>query len=186
MNNLELTDVNKYRLGEINKIKEYFDNEIKERKDIIKRLNKYLVSFDYLDKIFITLSASFGTLSIASHATVVGIPVGIAGSSLTLIFTIGTGLNKSLLQITKKRKKKHNKIITLAKRKLNTIETLLSSRLNDSKISHKEYSNIITENNMYENIKENIKDTVEPSSLERIKEEENSTTEPSSLKLTTL
>ena len=30
MNNLELTDVNKYRLDEINKIKEYFDNEIKE------------------------------------------------------------------------------------------------------------------------------------------------------------
>ena len=29
MNNLELTDVNKYRLDEINKIKEYFDNEIK-------------------------------------------------------------------------------------------------------------------------------------------------------------
>ena len=44
---LELTDVNKYRLDEINKIKEYFDNEIKERKDIIKKLNKYLVSFDY-------------------------------------------------------------------------------------------------------------------------------------------
>ena len=59
MNNIiELTDVNKYRLGEINKIK--------ERKDIIKKLNKYLVSFDYLDKIFITLSASFGTLSIVS------------------------------------------------------------------------------------------------------------------------
>ena len=97
MNNLELTDVNKYRLDEINKIKEYFDNEIKKRKDIIKKLNKYIVSFDYLDKIFITLSASFGILSIASHAIVVGIPVGIAGPSLTLIFTIGTGLNKSLL-----------------------------------------------------------------------------------------
>ena len=55
---LELRDVNKYRLDEINKIKEYFDNEIKERKDIIKKLNKYLVSFDCLDKIFITLSAS--------------------------------------------------------------------------------------------------------------------------------
>ena len=46
MNNIiELTDVNKYRLDETNKIKEYFDNEIKERKDIIKKLNKYLVSF---------------------------------------------------------------------------------------------------------------------------------------------
>ena len=62
---LELTDVNKYILHEINKIKEYFDNEIKERKDIVKKLNKDLVSFDYLDKIFITLTASFGTLSIA-------------------------------------------------------------------------------------------------------------------------
>ena len=154
MNNIiELTDtakpssaerVNKYRLDEINKI-DYFDNEIKERKDIIKKLNKYLVSFDYLDKIFITLSGSFGTLSIASQATVIGIPAGITGASLTLIFTIGTGISKSLLKVTKKRKKKHNKIIALAKIKLNTIDTLLSSALNDSKISHEEFSNIITE-----------------------------------------
>ena len=164
---LELTDVNKYRLDEINKIKEYFDNEIKERKDIIKKLNRYLVSFDYLDKIFITLSASFGTLSIASYTAVVGILVGIAGSSLTLIFTIGTGLNKSLLKATKKRKKKHNKIIALAKSKLNMIDTLLSSALNDSKISHEEFANIITEKYIYENIKENIKNTAELSSLER-------------------
>ena len=99
---LELTDVNMYRLDEISKIKEYFDNEIKERKDIIKKSNKYLVSFGYLDKIFIILSASFGTLSIASHAAVVGIPVGIAGSSLTLIFTIGTGINKLLLKAEKR------------------------------------------------------------------------------------
>ena len=137
MNNIiELTEVNKYRLDEINKIRDYFDNEIKERKDIIKKLNKYLVSFDYLDKIFITLSASFGTLSIASQATVIGIPAGITGASLTLIFTLGTGINKSLLKVTKKRKKKHNKIMALAKIKLNTNDTLLSSALNDSKISH--------------------------------------------------
>ena len=105
MNNLELTDADKYRLDEINKVRDYFNNEIKERKDINKKLNKYLVSFDYLDKIFITLSAPLGTLSIASHVTVVGIPVGIAGSSLTLIFTIGTGINKSLLKVTKKEKR---------------------------------------------------------------------------------
>ena len=109
MNNIiELTDVNKYRLDEINKIRDYFNNELKERKDIIKKLNKYIVSFDYLDKIFITLSASFGTLSIASYASLVGTPAGIAGSSLTLIFTIGTGINKSLLKVTKKRKKENN------------------------------------------------------------------------------
>ena len=110
------------------------------------------------------MSASFGTLSIASYA--VGIPVGIASSSLTLIFTIGTGISKSLLKVTEKRKRKHNKIIALAKSKLNTIETLLSSALNDSKIRHEEFTNIITEKNIYENIKENIKDTADLSSLE--------------------
>ena len=121
----ELTNVNKYRLDKINKIRDYFNNEIKERKDIIKKLNKYLVSFDYLDKIFITLSASFGTLSIASNTSVVGIPAGITGASLTLVFTIGTGISKSLLKVTKKRKKKHYKVTVLAKNKLNTIDTLL-------------------------------------------------------------
>ena len=35
----------------------------------------------------------------------IGLPVGIAGSSLTLIFTIGTGINKSLLRVTNKTKK---------------------------------------------------------------------------------
>ena len=100
---LELTDVNKHRLDEINKMRNYFNNEINERKDIIKKLNKHIVSFDYLNKIFIALSASFSTLSIASYATVISLPVGIAGSSLTLIFTIGTGINKSLLKVTKKR-----------------------------------------------------------------------------------
>ena len=140
-----------------------------------------LVSFDYLDKIFIALSASFGTLSIASYASVVGTPAGIAGSSLTSIFTIGTGISKSLLNVIKKRKKKHNKIIALAKNKLNTIDTLLSSALNDSEISHEEFTNIINEANIYENIKENIKElTVELSSSER-------TTEPiTKEKLTTL
>ena len=165
MNNIiKLTDTaNKYRLDEINKIRDYFNKEIKERKDIIKKVNKYLVSFDYLDKIFTALSASFGTLSIASCASVVGTPAGIAGSSLTLIFTIGTGISKSLLNVTKKRKKKHNKIIILAKNKLNMIDTLLSSVLNDSEISHEEFTNIINEANIYENIKENIKElTVEP------------------------
>ena len=172
MNNIiELTDVNKYRLDETNKIRDYFINEIKERKDIIKKLNKHLVSFDYLDKIFITLSASFGALSIASYASVVGIPAGITGASLTLVFTIGTGISKSLLKLTKKRKKKHNKITVLAKNKLNAIDTLLSSALNDSEISHEEFSNIITEANIYENIKENIKDlTTEPSELQSTKE----------------
>ena len=92
-----------------------------------------------------------------AHATVLGIPLGITGASLTLQFTINTGINKSLLQLTKKKKKKHNRIMTLAKKKLNMIVTLLSSALNGSKISHEEFSNIITEKYIYENIKKKYK-----------------------------
>ena len=62
-----------------------------------------------------------------------------------------------MLKLTKKRKKKHNKIIVFAKNKSNTIDTLLSSALNDSEISHEKFTNIITETNIYEKIKENIK-----------------------------
>ena len=61
LNDLTAEHVTKYRLDEINKIKEYFNNQIKERKDIIKKNSKYIVAFDYADKVFITLSASFGT-----------------------------------------------------------------------------------------------------------------------------
>ena len=127
----ELNDLTKFRLDEINKIKDYLNAEIKERKDIVKKIRKYIVAFDYANKLFITLSASFGTLSIVSHATVVGIPVGIAGTSLTLIFTVTTGVVKKILNITRKKKKKHNKIITLARNKLNIIEILISQALID-------------------------------------------------------
>ena len=155
--NLELNDLTKFRLDEINKIKDYLNVEIKETKDIVKKISKYIVAFDYADKRFITLSASFGTLSIVSHAAIVGIPVGIAGASLTLIFTVTTGVVKKLLNITRKKNKKHNKIIALARSKLNTIETLISRALTDFDISHEEFSKIIYEKNNYEQIRDNIK-----------------------------
>ena len=152
----ELKDLTKYRLDEINKIKEYFNAEIKERKDIIRKISKYIVSFHYADKVLITLSASFGTLSIASYATAVEIPAGIAGASLTLIFTITTGVVKTLLNITRKKKKKHNKIIALARCKLNIIENLISQALIDFEITYEEFSKIIYEKNNHEQTIDNI------------------------------
>ena len=154
---LSAKHVTKFRLDEINKIKDYLNSEIKERKDIIKKISKYIVAFDYADKVFITLSASFGTLSIASYATVVGIPAGIAGASLTLIFTITTGVVKTLLNITRKKEKKHNKIISLARNKLNIIENLISQALIDFEITHEEFSKFIYEKNNYEQIIDNIR-----------------------------
>ena len=154
---LELNDLTKFRLDGINKIKDYLNVKIKERKDIVKKISKYIVAFDYADKLFITLSASFGILSIGSHAAIVGIPVGLAGASLTLIFTVTTGIVKKLLHITRKKKKNHNKIIALARSKLNIIETLISQALIGFEISHEEFSKIIYEKNNYEQIRDNIR-----------------------------
>ena len=155
--NLQLNDVTKFILDEINKVKDYLNNEIKERNQTINKISKFITAFDYADKVFIVLSASFGSLSIASHATVVGTPVGIAGASLTLMFTACTGVVKKLLSVTRKKKKKHNKIMVLASNGLNMIETLLSGALTDFDISHEEFAKIIDEKNKYEGMKENVK-----------------------------
>ena len=152
--NLELNEITKFRLDEINKIKDFLNNEINERKQQINKISKYVAAFNYADKVFIVLPASFGSLSIASHATVVGIPVGIAGTSLTLVFTACMGVVKTLLSATKKKKKKHNKIMMHASTSLSMIETLLSSSLIDFDISHEEFTKIINEKVKYERFKQ--------------------------------
>ena len=68
-----------------------------------------------------------------------------------------TGIIKKILNITRKKKKKHNKIIALARTKLNIIETLISQALIDFEIRHEEFSKIIYEKNNYEQIRDNIR-----------------------------
>ena len=46
---------------------------------------------------------------------------------------------KKVLEITRNKEKKHNKIFMLAKSKLNSIETLISQGLIDPGISHEEF-----------------------------------------------
>ena len=55
------------------------------------------------------------------------------------------------------RRKKNNKIIALARSKLNIIETLISQGLIDFDISHEEFSKIIYEKNNYEQIRDNVR-----------------------------
>ena len=86
------------RLNKINEIKDHFIAEIKERELMSKRLSKYIASFDYFDKFLIILSAKSGSVSIASFATVIGTPVGIASASLSLALSLSTRLVKKLIE----------------------------------------------------------------------------------------
>ena len=69
---------------------DYFNSEIQERKVLINKLSKYIVTFDYIDKILIVLSSTSGGISIASFTSVIGIPAGITSASFSLIFSLTT------------------------------------------------------------------------------------------------
>ena len=102
----DLSEQTKCRLDEISKIENYFIKEINERKSCSQKLNKYVTTFDYIDKILIDLGATTGGLSIISFTSIVGAPVGITSASLTLIFSLTTGIIKKLLNLTRKKKRK--------------------------------------------------------------------------------
>ena len=96
-----------------------------------------------------------GSVSIISFTSILGAPVGIASASFTFIFSLTTGIVKKLQNVTRNKKTKHNKILMLAKSKLNSTETLIS--LIDIEISHEEFITILKEKDKYERMKDNLK-----------------------------
>ena len=159
LNAISLSDQTKFKLNEINKIKDYFNCEIQERKTMSKKLSKYNAAFYYVVQTLIVLSATSGGISIISFTSVIEIPAGIASPSFTLLFSLTKGIINKLLKITRKEKKKHNKIFILVKSKLNSIETLMSQALIDLEISHEEFKTIVNEKEKYEQMKEGIRNT---------------------------
>ena len=157
LSTLSLNDQTKFRLDEINKIKDYFEFEIKEREALIQKLSKYTAALDYTDKILIVLSATSGGISIISFTNVIGIPAGVISVSLTLVFSLTTGIINKLLKEARKKKKKHSKIIMLAKSKLNSIESLMPQALIDLDISHEEFKTIVNEKEKYDQMKKRIR-----------------------------
>ena len=122
-----------------------------------KRFSKYIASFDYFDKSLIVLSVTTGSISIASFAIVIGAPVGIVSASFSLAFSMSTGIIKNLLKTTRNKKKKHNKIVVLARSKLNGRESKISEVLINNEISHEDFMTIINEIKKYWALKESIR-----------------------------
>ena len=101
-----LSEQTKFRLSKIIGIENYFYQEINQRKSRSKKLNKYVTAFDYIGKSLIVLSATSSGVLIISFTSIVGASVGIASASLTLLFSLTTGIVKKLLNITRKKKEK--------------------------------------------------------------------------------
>ena len=145
INKINLSEQTKFRQSEIIRIENYFHQKINQRESCSKKLIKYVTAFDYIDKILIILKATSSGVCIISSASVDGAPVGIASASFTLIFSVTKGTSKKLLSITRKKKKKHDQILMLAKSKLDSMGTLVSQALIDMERSHEEFIVIIRE-----------------------------------------
>ena len=82
-----------------------------------------------------------------------------ARASFSLAFSISTGIVKNLLKTTRNKKKKHNKIVVLARSKLNSIESKISDALINNEISHVDFMTNINEEKKYRELKESIRMT---------------------------
>ena len=97
-----------------------------KRKIMSKKMTKYIADFNYFDKALIALSATSGGISTISQQVLMEFMQEQQVQFLLLYFTLTTGMIKKLLELTRNKKKKNNKIVMLAKSKLNSIETLTS------------------------------------------------------------
>ena len=120
---ISLFEQTNYRLIEIGKIKDYFDQEIKYEQLLTSKFSKYLTGFDYADKI---LTVFFSVTNIFAHIKGEKQLLGLISSIFSLLFCLSSGVVKKLQQETKTRKKKHNKLLYLAKNKLDCVEMLVS------------------------------------------------------------
>ena len=92
---------------------------------------------NYFEEFLVFVSAVSGYVLIFTLAALVDVPVGIASSIVGLKICAFTPVIKTYKSIIKKkRKKKHDNMLSLAKTKLNTIKVLISKALVDSYINH--------------------------------------------------
>ena len=124
-----------------------------------KKHKKVCRVLNYIDHFLIVISTITGSVSISAFASLVGIPIGITSSAIGLEICAITAGIKKYKSIIKKKKKKHDKIVLLAKSKLNSIEVLISKALIDSVITRDEFiliNNVLKE---YNEMKEDIKNS---------------------------
>ena len=146
-----------FRFKNIDKTRDYFLEEIKQNELMSRKHKKVCATLNYIEHFLILASRITGCISISSFASLLGIPIGITSSAIGLKICAITAGIKMYKSIIKKKKKKHDKIVLLAKSKSISIEVLISKTLTDSVISHDKF--VLTNNvqKEYDNMKEETK-----------------------------
>ena len=118
-----------------------------------------MTDFDYSNKILTVVLTVFPGTNIFAHVKSYKKLLGLITSIFSFLFSLFFGINIKIEQETKSRKKKHNRLLCLAKNKLDCIEMLISNSIKDGIISHDEFLEILKEKKQYDCLK--IEDKVE-------------------------
>ena len=105
---INLEDRSHYRLNEIGKIKDYFNDEIQYQQSLTNKLSKYLTVFDISNKILTVVSTVFSSTNIFAHVKGKKKLLCLITSIFSLLFSLSFGITIKLQKETKLRKKKHN------------------------------------------------------------------------------
>ena len=104
-----------------------------------KKYKKSCKVLNYTDHLLIVISTITGFGSISVFGSLLGISTEIATSATGLKICAITPRIKNHKSLIKKKKKNHDKIVLIAKSKLNSIEDLISKALIDSNNSHDKF-----------------------------------------------
>ena len=157
-NKAEENKSQEFRLKNIDETRNYLIEETNRNEIVSKKHGKVCRTLIYNEHFLISFSTIVGCVSISAIASLVGITKGITSSAIGLKICAITAAIKKYKSIIKKKKKKHDQIVFLAKSKLNRIEILISKALIDSVISHDEFV-LINMSKEYNKMKEEIKNS---------------------------
>ena len=122
-----------------------------------RKHNKVCATLNYIEHFLILACTIIRFISISGFASLLDFPIGITSSTIGLkVFAIVAGI-KEYKSIIKKKKEKHDKVVLLAKSKLNSMEVLISKTLMDSNISHDDFVLMNNVRNESDDMKEETK-----------------------------
>ena len=146
-----------FRLKNIDETRYYFLEEIEQNELMSRKCKKVCTTLNYIEHFLILPSTITGCVSISAFACLLVTLIGITSSATELkICAIAAGIKKHM-SLIKKKVKKHDKIVLLAKPELNSIEVLFFEALIDSNISHDGYALINNVLKEYDDMKKEIK-----------------------------
>ena len=125
-----------FRLKNIDEARSCFLQEIVQNELMSRKHKKVCTTLNYIEHFLILASTVTGCILISAFAFLLCIPIGIASSAIVLKICAISARIKQYNAIIKKKKKKHGKVVLLAKSKLYSIEVLISKTLMDSVISY--------------------------------------------------